>query len=109
MARYRASPRFREMLYEQSLFWSIGSMILATILTVIAVIPVVPENWSYGVCWVAPFGWTFIWGLITIKWCKKCMVRERLEWEAGEVPGKNVSPARSLVDELAPPPPLPPV
>lgn len=81
------------MLYEQSLFWSIPALILALILTIIAVIPWVPENWSYGVCWVAPFVWAFIWGIITIRWCKARMVRERLEWESGEVPGKNLSSA----------------
>jgi hypothetical protein len=78
------------MLYEQSLFWSIPALILALILTVIAVIPWVPENWSYGVCWVAPFIWAFIWGCITIRWCKARMVRERLEWEAGEVSSKTL-------------------
>ncbi|CAI6090315.1 hypothetical protein V2G26_006133 [Clonostachys chloroleuca] len=96
-ARYRASPRFREMLYEQSLFWSIPTLIFAAILTVIAVIPQVPENWSYGVCWVAPFGFTFVWGLITITWCKARMVRERLEWEAGEFPRKIPSPSEKSV------------
>lgn len=97
-ARYKASPRFREMMYQQSLFWSIPALILAAILTVIAVIPWVPENWSYGVCWTAPFIWCFIWGCFTIRICKAKMVQERLEWEAGEVPGKEiVSPVMSPV------------
>ncbi|KAF4122087.1 hypothetical protein GMORB2_7680 [Geosmithia morbida] len=82
-ARYRSSPRFRQMLYEQSMFWSVPSLILAAVLTVIAIIPQVPEDWGYGVCWVAPFLWMFVWGCISIRWCKKSMVRERLEWEAG--------------------------
>ena len=98
MARYKASPRFREMLYEMSLFWSIPSLILATLLTVMAVLPPVPENWAYGVCWTAPFIWAFIWGCITIPWAKARMVRERLEWEAGKVPGKEtVSPVMSPI------------
>lgn len=101
-ARYKASPRFREMMYTQSLFWSIPALILAAILTVIAVIPWVPENWSYGVCWTAPFIWCFIWGCFTIRICKAKMVQERLEWEAGEVPGKQiVSPVLSPVTSPA--------
>ncbi|KAH7161564.1 hypothetical protein EDB81DRAFT_348829 [Dactylonectria macrodidyma] len=83
-ARYNASPRFRRMLYEQSLFWSIPSLILAVPLTVIAVIPPVPATAAYGICWAVPFLWAILWGIITIKWCKRDMVRERLEWEAGE-------------------------
>lgn len=88
------------MLYDQSLFWSIPALILALILTVIAVVPWVPENWSYGVCWIAPFIFFLIWGLITIRWCKARMVRERLEWEAGDSNGKTLSstsPAASPV------------
>lgn len=83
-ARYKASPRFRRMLYVQSLFWSIPAIILAIPLTVIATIPPVPATVAYGICWAVPFLWAIIWGIITIKWCKKEMVTERLEWEANE-------------------------
>jgi hypothetical protein len=80
-ARYEASPRFRRMLYVQSLFWSIPALILAVPLTVIAVIEDVPATGAYGVCWAVPFLWITLWGVITIYWCKRDMVRERLEWE----------------------------
>ncbi|KPM34210.1 hypothetical protein AK830_g12366 [Neonectria ditissima] len=82
-ARYKASPRFQRMLYVQSLFWSIPALILAVPLTVIAVIPQVPATAAYGICWAVPFLWAILWGIITIQWCKKDMVRERVEWEAG--------------------------
>ncbi|KAK7414598.1 hypothetical protein QQX98_006535 [Neonectria punicea] len=82
-ARYKASPRFQRMLYVQSLFWSIPSLILAVPLTVIAVIPQVPATAAYGICWAVPFLWAVVWGAITIQWCKRDMVRERVEWEAG--------------------------
>lgn len=81
-ARYKASPRFRKMLYTQSIFYAIPSLILAAVLTVIAVIPQVPATGAYGICWAVPFLWAAIWGVISIKWCKRDMVRERLEWEA---------------------------
>lgn len=69
------------MLYIQSLFWSIPAIILAACLNVIAVIPPVPEDAAYGICWALPFLWAILWGIITIKWCKRDMVRERLEWQ----------------------------
>ncbi|OAQ92407.1 hypothetical protein VFPFJ_04147 [Purpureocillium lilacinum] len=81
-ARYRASPRFRRMLYVQSLFWSIPALLLAAPLTVIAVIHPVPATAAYGVCWAVPFLWCALWGAISVWWCKRDMVRERLEWEA---------------------------
>lgn len=91
-ARYHASPRFRRMLYVQSLFWSIPSILLAVPLTVIAVIPQVPATVAYGICWAVPFLWAILWGVISIKWCKRDMIRERLEWEAAEkVPTDSVA------------------
>ncbi|RSL53338.1 hypothetical protein CEP54_010464 [Fusarium duplospermum] len=82
-ARYKASPRFRRMIYVQSWFWSIPALVLAVPLTVISVIPQVPATGAYGVAWAVPFLWATLWGIITIKWCKKDMARERREWEAG--------------------------
>ncbi|KAK3182052.1 hypothetical protein K4F52_006617 [Lecanicillium sp. MT-2017a] len=87
-ARYEASPRFRRMLYIQSLFWSIPALILAVPLTVIAVINEVPATGAYGVCWAVPFLWIALWGAISIRWCKRDMVRERLEWEAKQQAAK---------------------
>lgn len=55
---------------------------LAIALTVVAVIHDVPATAAYGVCWAVPFLWTGIWGGISVWWCKRDMVRERLEWEA---------------------------
>jgi hypothetical protein len=97
-ARYKASPRFRRMLYVQSLFWSIPAFVLAIPLTVIAVHPSVPATAAYGVCWAVPFLWCGLWGGITVWWCKRDMIRERLEWEAsfGEV--EKQAPQRTESD-----------
>ncbi|UKZ53463.1 hypothetical protein TrVGV298_007255 [Trichoderma virens] len=54
-ARYNASPRFRRMLFVQSLFWSIPALILAAGLTVVALIHPIPATVSYGICWAVPF------------------------------------------------------
>ncbi|EXL39564.1 hypothetical protein FOCG_17828 [Fusarium oxysporum f. sp. radicis-lycopersici 26381] len=88
-ARYKASPRFRRTLYIQSIFWSIPAVVLAIVLTIVAVIPQVPASGAYGVCWAVPFLWAIAWGIITIYWCKRDMVRERLGWQAG-VDGKKL-------------------
>jgi hypothetical protein len=49
-ARYEASPRFRQMIWNQSLFWSIPTIVLAIPLTVIACIHAVPATIAYGIC-----------------------------------------------------------
>lgn len=83
-ARYKVSPRFRKMLGFQSWFWSVPALILAIPLTVIAVITPVPATGAYGVCWAVPFLWIALWGVITVRMCKRDMERERIEWEAGD-------------------------
>jgi hypothetical protein len=86
-ARYKVSVRFQRMLHVQSIFWSIPAFALAIGLTVLAVHPNVPATVAYGVCWAVPFLWTALWGAISVYWCKRDMVRERIEWEqsCGEV------------------------
>lgn len=91
-ARYKASPRFRRMLYIQSVFWSIPALVIAIPLTVIAVIHDVPATAAYGVCWAVPFLWMVLWGGITVFWCKHDMVRERIEWQSGKVVGGAATP-----------------
>ena len=86
-ARYKASPRFRRMLYIQSIFWCVPAIIIAIPLTVVAVIHSIPATAAYGICWAIPFLWMVLWGFIAVPWCKRDMVRERLEWQAGKVPG----------------------
>ena len=78
------------MLHTQSWFWSIPSLILAAALTVVAVIPPIPPAISYGICWAVPFMWWGLWGIITVRWCKRDLVRERLEWEAGVEPANKL-------------------
>ncbi|KAK2594698.1 hypothetical protein QQS21_007608 [Conoideocrella luteorostrata] len=97
-ARYKASPRFQRMLYVQSIFWSIPSVILAAALTVVAVHPSVPATGAYGVCWAVPFLWWGIWGAISVWWCKRDMVRERLEWEADNGTVEKQGPQRIEAD-----------
>ncbi|KAF5724243.1 hypothetical protein FMUND_1035 [Fusarium mundagurra] len=97
-ARYKASPRFRQMVYKQSWFWSIPALVLAVPLTVISVIPQVPATGAYGVAWAVPFLWAVLWGIITIKWCKRDMKREREEWELGVDPEKEIKRKGSSIE-----------
>ncbi|KAF5020875.1 hypothetical protein F66182_7091 [Fusarium sp. NRRL 66182] len=82
-ARYKASPRFRRMVYVQSWFWSVPALVLAVPLTIISVIPQVPATAAYGIAWAVPFLWAAAWGILTIRMCKRDMKREREEWELG--------------------------
>jgi hypothetical protein len=49
-ARYKASPRFRKILANQSSFWGIPSILVAIALTVVAVTHEVPSTIAYGIC-----------------------------------------------------------
>lgn len=48
-ARYEASPIFRKMIRDQSLFWSIGSICMGTALTVIVCVHTIKKEVVYGV------------------------------------------------------------
>lgn len=109
-ARWEASPRFRTMIYQQSLFWSIPAMIIPIPLTVIAVIHSVSPNVAYAICWAVPFVWATLWGVISLWWCKRDMVRERHEWESTKAPlaAKIKEATRGLdTERSSPAPPLP--
>ncbi|OAQ74161.1 hypothetical protein VFPPC_01725 [Pochonia chlamydosporia 170] len=97
-ARYQASPRFQRMLFIQSIFWSIPALVIAVALTVVAVLPEVPATAAYGVCWAVPFLWCALWGAITVWWCKRDMVRERIEWEESYGEVEKQGPQRTESD-----------
>jgi hypothetical protein len=48
-ARYNASPIFRKMIRDQSWFWSIPGLFVATACTVVVCIPPVPKPVAYGI------------------------------------------------------------
>lgn len=48
-ARYEVSPRFRQMMYVQSVFWSVPAVIIAIPLTVISVISPVKPTVAYAI------------------------------------------------------------
>ncbi|KAH7312167.1 hypothetical protein B0I35DRAFT_356262 [Stachybotrys elegans] len=105
-ARYKASPRFRRMLWVQSWFWAIPSLLVAIPLTVIAVIPPVPPTIAYGICWAVPFLWASLWGIITVYMCKRDMRNERLEWQASEEKS-SLTPPTAAAPAVTPPSEVP--
>ncbi|KIX08200.1 uncharacterized protein Z518_02856 [Rhinocladiella mackenziei CBS 650.93] len=90
-ARYNASPRFRRMIKQQSLFWSIPSLVVAIACTVVVVIHPVPKHVAYGIGWGVPFFWAGVWTAIAIPWIRREMHKETVTWEedCGIVPSEK--------------------
>jgi len=102
-ARYEASPRFRQMIRNQSLFWSIPSLVVAIACTVVVCIHAVPKAVAYGIGWGVPFLWAAIWAAISVPWVKRDMHLETETWELdnGIVPPDKKTPDPDK-EELAP-------
>ncbi|KAF2098429.1 hypothetical protein NA57DRAFT_39199 [Rhizodiscina lignyota] len=79
-ARYEASPIFRKMIRDQSLFWSIGAICMGTVLTVI--VCTIKKEVAYGVGWATPFVWAAVWAGISVPWVRYMMHQETLTWES---------------------------
>ncbi len=122
-ARYIASPRFRRMIKVQSLFWSIPSLIVAIVCTIIIVIHPISKEVGYGIgtCisavvqhiflanvqsgWGVPFLWMGIWTAISVPWIRRDMHLETITWEEdfGIVPEKKHKHATPDTDQELPP------
>jgi len=97
-ARYEASPVFRKMIRDQSLFWSIGAFAMGIALTVIICVHSIDDEVVYGVgkcCayfeitsanivkgWATPFVWAAVWAIITVPWVRYELHRETLTWDS---------------------------
>lgn len=102
-ARYNASKSFRILMIELSWFWSIGALVVGSVLTVLVCVHAVHKDVAYGIgesehdtlclCetivtdsslgWAVPFIWAGIWTLITIPWVQRALDKEEAEW--GEI------------------------
>lgn len=80
-ARYLASPRFRHLMRDLSLFWSIPALIIGVILFIVVCIHSVPKSVGYGVGWAVPFVWAGIWLAITFPWVQTRLRQEHREWD----------------------------
>lgn len=77
-ARWEASPRFRRMITHLSWFWSVLSILVAAVTTVI--IFTIDREIAYCLGWTLPFIWAGIWVVITIKWVQRELKIEHAEW-----------------------------
>ncbi|RMZ76095.1 hypothetical protein DV737_g4969, partial [Chaetothyriales sp. CBS 132003] len=80
-ARYNASPRFRQMVMNQSLFWGVPSVLIGLALIVVVCVHEVDKNIAYGLGWGIPFFWALIWTFLSVIWVKRDMRKERITWE----------------------------
>ncbi|KAI9697467.1 MAG: hypothetical protein M1820_007802 [Bogoriella megaspora] len=102
-ARYEASPIFRKMIRDQSLFWSIGATVMGIVLIVIVCVHTTPKAVMYGVGWATPFVWAAVWALVSIPWVRYELHRESRTWESitsdriekGELDAEEPTPTES--------------
>jgi len=80
-ARYKASPIFRKMIRDQSWFWSVPGLLVASACTVVVVINEVSEEVAYGIGWAVPFVWSALWAAITVPWVRAALHKEKMSWE----------------------------
>ncbi|RMD40349.1 hypothetical protein DV735_g4779, partial [Chaetothyriales sp. CBS 134920] len=80
-ARYNASPRFRQMVMDQSLFWGIPAILIGGALIVVVCVHEVDKEIAYGLGWGIPFFWALIWAFLSVIWVKKALRNERIAWE----------------------------
>ncbi|OJD16799.1 hypothetical protein AJ78_03042 [Emergomyces pasteurianus Ep9510] len=76
--RYLASPYFRQMLFEMNCFWGGGSILFATLSTIL--IFTTPRDVAYVIGWSLPIVWAGIWTLITIPWVQADLRKEKAAW-----------------------------
>jgi len=93
------------MIKVQSLFWSIPSLIVAIVCTIIIVIHPISKEVGYGIGWGVPFLWMGIWTAISVPWIRRDMHLETITWEEdfGIVPEKKHKHATPDTDQELPP------
>ncbi|EEP79976.1 conserved hypothetical protein [Uncinocarpus reesii 1704] len=97
--RYLASPYFRQMLFEMNCFWGGGSIVWATIITIL--IFTTPRDVAYTLGWTLPFVWAGLWTIITIPWVQADLRREKAAWAKGNTHG-----GEPFTDDIHEPTPL---
>ncbi|KAI9724381.1 MAG: hypothetical protein M1812_000449 [Candelaria pacifica] len=78
IARYEASPLFRQMLVRLGFFWSIPSILVAAACTAVVFSTSYPV--AYAVGWGVPGIWGIIWAFTTIKLVQAGLRKEKEAW-----------------------------
>lgn len=66
------------MLRRLGMFWSIGSIAMAAVCTIL--IFTIPVDPAYAIGWSAPFVWAGIWALLTVWYVKRTLLQEETAW-----------------------------
>jgi hypothetical protein len=80
--RYKASPIFRRLIAEMSVFWGGGALIMGVVLIALLASPRVDPIVTFGLAWGAPWVWAVLWASLTFWWV---MRRLRVELETWSV------------------------
>ncbi|RMZ87676.1 hypothetical protein DV736_g5103, partial [Chaetothyriales sp. CBS 134916] len=102
-ARYHASPRFRRMVMNQSLFWGIPSVLIGLALIVVVCVHEVDKEIAYGLGWGVPFFWALVWAFLSVIWVKRDMRKERIAWEEDNEVDLHEAKTLALEDPLSTP------
>ncbi|KAI7246361.1 hypothetical protein D0864_01661 [Hortaea werneckii] len=86
--RYEASHVFRAMLRRLGIFWALGAMGIAVVLTIL--IFTIDDEAAYVVGWAVPFVWAGFWTLATWLYVRVKLREEKVAW-AEEVAAKNAA------------------
>lgn len=78
--RYKASPRFRQLLAELSLFWGTGAIVIGIVLIVL--IATTDGDMAYGLAWSVPWVWAICCVPVTMRWVRKRLGGEKLKGSA---------------------------
>ncbi|MCJ1384830.1 hypothetical protein MMC17_007948 [Xylographa soralifera] len=83
--RYRASAKFRHMLWRLNWWWGCCGMIVGVVLlgVIVGLKGDGDGTWQVGVGWGVPWGMAALGAWGTVRWVRKELLREREEWERG--------------------------
>lgn len=77
--RYKASPLFRTMLRNLSLFWALGALASAAG-TMYLIFDLNDTDVGFIIGWTMPFVWASIWLLTTIRYVQHLLRKELQQW-----------------------------
>lgn len=82
MARYAASPMFRDMIARLNWFWGFGGLFCG--IGTIFAICLPPQEVAYGLGWGIPLLWVITWTAITVYWVRRRLRLEKKMWTVGD-------------------------
>ena len=83
--RYRASARFRRMLWQLDWWWGCGGVVVGAVLlgVILGLKGDGDGTWRVGVGWGVPWALSAFGAWGTVRWVRKELLREKEEWVRG--------------------------